>query len=685
MSAHARTGRAGLAARLTGLAGAVASARVLMGLPAAAAQAATPAPAVFQVGAAAVNIDPHVPVCMGGYGCGTPTDAMHTGEHLYARAIFIRHGNQALAFAKVDSQGYFAGYQEGPYGITDIRQQIASEWRSAGLDVGQQNIIVSSTHDHAAPTIMGIWGPTSAAYLKEVHDGVVAALRQARAAARAATLTWGEADASFIDNEVLGEANSNEGWPVDGSMPVLWARDAHTGATIATYVNVPVHANIVYGPGDGGVLSAEYPGVAEQYLESHLGGTALVAMGTLGDQTSTLQVSMPGWTEIAHVGTLVGNLAAEALGHGHPVTSTRLSAGEQYVTLPVTNPVLLSLIDAKGQFGSAIAGATPADRSDRSPYWQANDVVGTWVTSFGIGDIAYVTEPGEAFPQIHAAIESGIANAQRVFVVGMAQDQLGYFFPSWAYPFTFYYSVDHYLYNVSPVMADQVVTGARQALAAAGFANTPLSPLLPGAYDYAATANPGVQAMAFPRSGAAPFTSQVQCYVDPARLQNDLDHPGNGIPDMNNFNTQTGPCSLGFGDGTPATTDGAYHYGGSSHNVAGVAHTWTRPGTYTITTQVADGAGRTATWSIPVYVSAPLSASVIAPRPAHRRSSRSAPRLLHVAVGGGDGVLLAARWTLSDGSQVWGAKLAVLPGHPRPVSVTVTDGDGSQASTPVSA
>ena len=59
-------------------------------------------------------------------------------------------------------------------------------------------------------------------------------------------------------------------------MPVLWARDKATGATIATYANVPVHANIVYGPG-AKELSQDYPGGAGRWLQSRLGGTALVA------------------------------------------------------------------------------------------------------------------------------------------------------------------------------------------------------------------------------------------------------------------------------------------------------------------------------------------------------------------------------------------------------------------------
>jgi hypothetical protein len=528
---------------------------------------------------------------------------------------------------------------------------------------------------------MGIWGPVSLTYLEEVHAGVLQALREAFARARPATLTWGENDASFIDNVILGEANSNEGWPVDGSMPVLSARDARSGATIATYVNVPVHANIVYGPGDGGLLSADYPGVAERYLEAHVGGTALVAEGTLGDQTSTMQVSSPGWFEINHVGTLVGNLALEALGQGHAITSTTLSAAQQYVTIPVTNPVLISIIAGKGQVGQQALGVTPADRSDQAPYWLGANVAGTWVSAFHIGPLAYVSEPGEAFPEVHSAIESGITGVDRVFVVGMAQDQLGYYFPSWAYPFTFYYSVDHYLYNVSPAAADQLVSGSRVALLKVGLVNSPISPMLPGQYQYLRTARPAVQDMAFPRSGAAPFRTEAQCFIDPARLQSNLDQQTTQIPANPAGNpavipTKVSSCTLNFGDGSPST-DGTYN---SSHPAqVDPVHTWTKPGTYSLTAAVTDANGQSTSWSTPITVTPSLQAA---------SASEPGPRghtVYRAGAIGGDGVLLAAHWTLSDGSEAWGTTLSVARGGPTPTSVTVTDGDGSQATRAVSA
>src|SRR3954453_3049215 len=134
----------------------------------ASAQAATN-PARFDVGTAVVDITPTTPQYLGGYDrMDTPTADAHAPPQV--RAFFVGRGGKAIAFASVDSQGWFAGYQEGPYGVTDARDQAAAYLKGHGYDATSADIVVSSTHSHAAPTIMGIWGPTDPAYLRRVHD-----------------------------------------------------------------------------------------------------------------------------------------------------------------------------------------------------------------------------------------------------------------------------------------------------------------------------------------------------------------------------------------------------------------------------------------------------------------------------------------------------------------------------------
>jgi hypothetical protein len=173
--------------------------------------------------------------------------------------------------------------------------------------------------------------------------------------------------------------------------------------------------------------------------------------------------------------------------------------------------------------------------------------------------------------------------------------------------------------------------------------------------------------MAFPRSGSAPFTSEVQCFTDPARLQSNI--VGGlgqlGASALPTFHPDMAPCRLDFGDGTPGFT-GRYP--------AQATHTWTTPGTYDVKTSAVDGDGNTTTWSTPVYVHAPMAA---------RASERHGAGgwALRAGLHGGDGALLAAHWSFADGSDAWGTEVHRSGGRPPAGSVTVTDGDGDSATT----
>src|SRR5439155_6387001 len=114
------------------------------------------------------------------------------------------------------------------------------------------NIIVSSLHEHAVPSMYGIFSPAIAnlPYLKQVAAATTLALEEAYANARPATITFGTADAPWLGGGDVAEGNEFEGWKRDGSFLALWARDVRTGETIATYVDEPAYPNIVFGPAD---------------------------------------------------------------------------------------------------------------------------------------------------------------------------------------------------------------------------------------------------------------------------------------------------------------------------------------------------------------------------------------------------------------------------------------------------
>ncbi|MCU1591624.1 MAG: hypothetical protein JWP11_2880 [Frankiales bacterium] len=467
---------------------------------------------MFQVGAAVRSTRPanraqatHV----GGYGdclgCAAGgTTAVRAHDDLDARALFVGSGRSAVVLASVPLEGWFAGYQEGTrLGLTELRQEAAARLSAlpGAAPVSAADIIVNSNHCHSCPTVVGLWANTNAAYLRRVYDATLEAIVASARAARPAHLRWATADIGYINDVTVGQANANEGWPVDGQLSTLQATDLH-GRTVATWVSSPAHGNIGFGP-DLPEMNSEYFGAAARWLEAHAGGIGIVAAGTLGDQTTPMQgddkrlpsdprpapkarpdnATPKGYPRaydvLDRLGALVGSTVVEALQkHGHAMTSSSVAGAESYQLVASDNPLLLGLIYGHAlpeipmvTHDGAIAGSTTADRSIAPPYMVGN-AIGVWFTTLRIGDIAVASEPGEAFPHVTQAIREVLTGAASTFIVGNAQDQLGYYFEEWAYPQTLYYSADHYLYNVGPTLAQQNIQAEVLNGTALGFAVT---------------------------------------------------------------------------------------------------------------------------------------------------------------------------------------------------------------------
>lgn len=535
---------------------------------------------VFQVGTAVIDVSPAKddPQYLGGFDhMPAPTAVAH--DPLQVRAFVVRRGTAVAAFAILDVQGWFAGYQEGAFGITDVRERVGSWLATHGSPgAGPQSVIVSSTHSHAAPTIMGIWGPTDLRWLKRVHDATIAAIERAAATTRPAELWTADALAGEADGSTVSQTDIYDGWTVDPALPLLWAREPRTGRTIGVYGNVPIHADIVNGAGIK-KMSADHIGFERTALDKMLGGTSVLAMGTLGRQESIVQVG--GLKASQRVADFVTARIRQALGSAKPLMTTALGGAEQHVMAPGTNPALLALIAENPVGGPCLPGVDicPIDRALTPPYMYGN-VIGTWVTSLRIGDLLYVSEPGEAFPEVSAALRASVPQA-RVRVVGMGQDQLGYYFPPEDLPFTTVPNTsDHLEYNSSATLADQTVLATTLNAMGLGFGASPVHPS-PGFTDVLAKQNPGVQAFGAPADTASLTTTLNAAWnraLDNAAIVDD----------------KTNPVHWDFGDGTTARSRDL------------VTHTWRKAGRYVVTVSVSDTSGRTRTTHLTVNVGSPL-------------------------------------------------------------------------------
>ena len=108
--------------------------------------------------------------------------ALPGAGELLETALRWRARGRTVAFVIVDSTGWFAEYQDAEAGLGTVgaRTLAAQKLVEHGFAADRSAVMVSTTHVHAAPTITGSWGTSTAtpegrAYLKRVHDAVAAA------------------------------------------------------------------------------------------------------------------------------------------------------------------------------------------------------------------------------------------------------------------------------------------------------------------------------------------------------------------------------------------------------------------------------------------------------------------------------------------------------------------------------
>ncbi len=519
--------------------------------------------------------------------------------------------------------------------------------------------MVSTTHVHAAPTITGIWGtstrtPEGRAYLKRVHDAAVAAVDQAAGNLRTSELWAATGNVrSFVWQNGQG-TNHPDGFPVDEQMPVLWARDPATGATNALYVNVPNHPDQFDGASQK-QFSADFPGYVRRKLDATIGGTSVIAAGTLGRQEPPGQIET--YDEVERQGEYVTNAIELALAQAKPLTSDVLDSTESYMITTADNAGLLQLMQLN-TFGPACYGGKCTIPRAIDGQWFVNGTpkkLGTWVSSIRIGSLLYVANPGESFAEVNEAIRDGVLDAQAVNVVGLAGDFLGYNWVRGQYTDTEFGSSNFKTYNLGPDFAQQTADLNHANAAKLGFA-TSTEPKPVVAVKYGDVGNlPGIQ---FYPTQLQSSNRTVRFYVSKATPQNRRTDPLSDV-------------SWDFGDGSGAIVTEA----------GWVEHTFPGPGNYqvyaTVRNLAADNPGERS-WTETIVIDEPLTVS-------GRVSWRAGKSTrLHAVVSGGHGKIIAAHWTCPTGDARQGMDVT-CPGTDKGgvAEVTVVDGAGNLATSEI--
>lgn len=640
-----------------------------------------PPNALFQVGAATVSIAPQAPLYVGGYSDKSKPAIQLSNDPLEVRAFVVAKGKNAVAFVVVDSTGWFAEYQgaEAGYGQFGARVNAAQKLVNHGFTVDRSAVMVSTTHSHATPTIVGIWGLMNAdnrAYVKRVHDAVVQAVDLAASNLKTSEL-WvanGNIDSMVWQN---GQGtNHPDGFTVDAKMPILWARDPATGATNALHVNIPTHPD-QFRPFNGAVtqgFSADVPGYVRKQMDDTFGGTSVVGSGTLGRQEPPGK--NPDYAEVVYQGEYLLNALRLTMAQAVPLTSDTIGSSETLVdnvTVGTTagNQGLLSLMKynspTAGLGGpnchAALGGNCSIPRALAAPWCSGNcsvtssgsTALGTYMTALRIGPLLYISNPGESFPEVNDTVRGQVLDAQSVNAVGLAGDFLGYNWAPSDYTPIQFGSSDFAHYNVGPDLAQKTADAAYTNAVALGFKVKPAKDVVKAVFNASVVDLPGVQF--YPTKLASTPTS-ISFYGSTGQPQSNHNKPAHLLSMI----------SWDFGDNTAAVT---------SNSADRLAHAFSAPGSYKVTAKVTDtNTGSSRSWAQLITIHQPFSVAIIGTPTALDKSKTQ----LSLIPNGGQGRLLAAHWSCPNGDKLSGLKVVCSNTGTGTLQVTAWDGAGNAAS-----
>lgn len=391
------------------------------------------------------------------------------GDGTWARAVVLDDGDSPVALVSVDAVGLFN------VEVQRLRRELAARYpeiAGAGLE-----LVVASTHTHEAVDTMGYWGQTlgvdgkSPSYQAFIRSQVLDAVDEAWQARQEATARFAAVD------HTVGIRDSRDPQVIDPVLDVARFAAADDGEVLGTVVTWSNHAEAL--GGDNGLISSDFADPIRDVLEAGGGGTGVFFAGSVGGLMTPLRADVPGWEgnddlsveRMRTIGTLVAEAALDGIATAaeHHLTDVDVRVREIFVEADNT---ALNALNIAGVFdvpvfsGGDTWGPDPAAHRAGVYGGRAGSQFRTEMVRVALGAgggdpvASFLTVPGELFPELELGFpeqepcrDTGYPDepvlddhetAEFSFVLGLAQDELGYIVPR----------RDHWLLH-----ADHQVTG----------------------------------------------------------------------------------------------------------------------------------------------------------------------------------------------------------------------------------
>jgi hypothetical protein len=380
------------------------------------------------------------PVWIAGFSNSKAANGIH--DELWARTMVVDDGKSRIALVVLDAIGLMND------DIIDIRKLIPA-------GTGVTYTIVSSTHNHETPDLMGLWGETpfksgvNQEYMDYVKNQAARSVAEAVKNLRSASLAVSEDLTGAIP--LVKDTRKPEVF--DSGLRVIRAIDRENGNTLGSLIAWADHAETLWSKNL--LLTSDFPhyvregvekGVfkGDSLVEAGVGGVAVYANGAIGglmtthaslpvtDPLTGVVYTEPSFEKAEAQGKALSLLALTAMKNPLEVIDTAgISLIVRTLTLPIDNN-LFKLATALGVLNRGTTG------------WMK---MRTELAVLNIGPVSIVTIPGEAYPEVvNGGVEAPEGNdfclapvelppvremmkGKYKFVFGLANDEIGYIIP----------------------------------------------------------------------------------------------------------------------------------------------------------------------------------------------------------------------------------------------------------------
>jgi hypothetical protein len=365
-------------------------------------------------------------------------------DPLWARAMVLDAGNVKMALVVIDMIGY------GNDDVIATRKLILES--NPELDY----VIISSTHVHSSPDLLGIWGESDyksgvdPTYLTQVQSGIQAAVSQAASKAKPAYFKFTEE--MELLKPLVGDTRNPQVF--DAGLKIMQVLDRDTNLTLGTIMNWGNHPETLWA--ENIQISSDFAHPWREMVENGIiekdsviiegvGGVAIWLNGAIGGLMTThptMEVLDPyskkgylkqSTDKVVAQGRALAKITLETMADSAAVLvhDTELAIRAETIELKMDNQ-LFHLASFLGIF----------DRGFTK--WKH---IRSEVAAWKLGPATFVHVPGELYPEIlHGGIESPIGGdfgieplevpalqsqipGQFKFFVGMSNDMVGYIIP----------------------------------------------------------------------------------------------------------------------------------------------------------------------------------------------------------------------------------------------------------------